>query len=187
MQRGRCAAKVKKQIQTHKIIGAQGSLLVSSFDPPNWPCISFGLRGAICELAATEAEKVPRGRSTVRPAELRPEAEQHDALVRLCRRHHRAVRLFGNQWTVANIRTLCQVVCEHGRSAATPEMKTIYNTRGEVVSLIPSRAGNTTRDCQQKRLTCRMGAYWRCEGKEKSDSGSPWTADSLEPTKRETY
>lgn len=48
---------MRKQIETHKIIGAQGLLLLSPSDPPNWPSISFGLLEAIYKLAAIEAEK----------------------------------------------------------------------------------------------------------------------------------
>lgn len=62
---------------------------------------------------------------TISPAERWPEAEEEDGLVWLCCRH-RAVRLFGNHWTVSSIRMLCQLACEHGR--VTLEMKMISNT-----------------------------------------------------------
>lgn len=118
-------------------------LLLGPFDPPNWPSISFGLQGAICKLAAIEAEKcltVPR-----QSAPWSSDQKQNSAMSSSgCATATGAVRLFGNQWTVANIRMFCQVACEHGRVLQLRIWRWFIIQEESGVTN-PARAGNTIR------------------------------------------
>lgn len=110
-------------------------LLLSPFDPPNWPSISFVLQGAICKLAAIEVEKCP---AVLWQSSPQSSDQKLGSMMGLsgCTAATRAVRLFGNQWTVANIRMLCRLACEHGewRCFITHEKSAVTN---------PAKAGNT--------------------------------------------
>lgn len=105
------SSKNWKQIRSHKITGHNAgfcsALLIREID------LAFVLdyKELFVSWQLLRLKNVPQPQ-TIRPAELWPLAEQQDGLVWLCRCHS-AVRLLGNQWTVANIRTLCQPAPEH--------------------------------------------------------------------------